>query len=481
VALTETRPDFARREVTAVAGLVGLVLLAFSGRYGYHRDELYFLEAGKHLAWGYPDQPPLVPLIARVMQAISPDSLVLLRLPSTLAATGVVLLAGAMARDLGARRGGQVLAAAATGLCGFVLATGHLLSTATFSLLGWTTMTAILVKVLQGGRPRLWLLLGVVAGVTLQANVLALALVGALGLAIVLVGPRDLFGRVGPYLAVALAGILVAPYLVWQARNGWPQIDVGRSIAAGGSGSSQSRWAFLPFQFLQAGPWLAPLWLTGLRRLFRDETLRCLAVTYAVLAVVFVIGGGKPYYLSGLYPLLFAAGSQRYLDAARRWVVPVLLAASTPVLLIVLPVLPAHDEGPIVAINYDAGETIGWPSYVDQIAAAYHRLPPGTAILTDNYGEAGAIDHYGPQRGLPSAHSGHNAYGDWGPPPGSAPVLAIGLDPALLRASCTEERPLGTLKDPTGIDNDENGTTLVFCSGPVRPWAGLWHRFRHLG
>ncbi|MFL6060617.1 MAG: ArnT family glycosyltransferase [Marmoricola sp.] len=478
---TRDRAAFAAREVGVVASAVGVLLVALAGRYGYHRDELYFLQAGRHLAWGYPDQPPLVPLVAHVMDTIAPGSLVVLRLPSALAATAIVVIAGLIARELGARRSGQVVAAASTGLSGVVLGTGHLLSTATISMLGWACATLLLVRLLQGTSGlRDWWVLGALAGATMQANLLIVALVAALGVAVLVVGPRELFARAGPYLAVLVAAVVVAPYVVWQAAHGFPQVHIADSIANGGSGSSQSRWAFLPFQLLQQGPPLAPLWITGLVVLLRDRTLRVLGLTYLVLAVLFLVAGGKPYYLSGLYPLLLAAGAQPFLDRVRSWVVPVLLVASLPTVVIVLPVLPAHDENGIVALNYDAGETIGWPAYVDQVAAVYRTLPAGTAILTGNYGEAGAVDRYGGSRGLPAAYSGHMGFWFWGPPPGSVPVLAIGIDPVLLSSSCASTTVVGKLHEVHGIENDEDGTPLVLCSAPRRPWAGLWKRFeRH--
>jgi 4-amino-4-deoxy-L-arabinose transferase-like glycosyltransferase len=485
---TASREPFASREVGAVAVIVGLVLLALSGRYGYHRDELYFLQCGHHLAWGYPDQPPMVPLLARAMDALAANSLVVLRLPSDVAAAIVVFVAGLMARDLRARRGGQVIAAVATALCGFVLATGHLLSTSTFSLLGWTLVTALLVRVLTGcAGARVWLALGLAAGLTAQANVLDLALVAGFGVAVVMVGPRSLFRQVGPYAAVGITLAISAPYLIWQARNGFPQVEIAHSIADGGSGSSQSRWLFLPFQILQVGPWLAPIWIVGLVRLWKEPRLRSLSATYGVLAVVFLIGGGKPYYLSGLYPLLFAAGAQPLLDWGRararpaRWVTPALLVLSTPGLIFVLPLLPVRDAGIAIAVNSDVGETIGWPSYVDQIAAAYAGLPAGTEILTHNYGEAGAVDRFGPEHDLPAAFSGHNAFATWGPPPGSAPVLAVGMPAARLALICTHLRDVGALRETDGVDNDENGASLTFCEAPVEPWAVLWPRLTRLG
>jgi 4-amino-4-deoxy-L-arabinose transferase-like glycosyltransferase len=470
-----------RRPELLVAGALGVLLLATSGRYGYHRDELYFLEAGRHLAWGYPDQPPLVPALARLMSVLLPDSPTTLRLPSTAAAMVVVALAGAMARRLGAERDGQLLAALAIAICGFLLGMGHLLSTSTLDLLGWALLTYLLLWIVQGGDPRLWLLAGLVAGFTLQANVLVGFLLAGFVASLVLVGPRRLLRSPWPWAAAGLALLIGLPYLLWQAGHDWPQLDVARGIAAGDSGSSASRAAFLPLLLLQVGPWLLPIWWWGLVRLARDRTLRCFAVTFVLLLVVFVAAGGKPYYLAGLFPLLFAAGAQPLLDGVRRrWVAPVLLVLSAPAVVFTLPVLPVSAVDPVIAVNYDAGETIGWPQLARQVAAAYDRLPRGTAIVTANYGQAGALDRYGAALGLPSPASGHNGYAAWGHPPGSQPALVVGIDPALLRRSCAELRSVGHLSSPSDVDNDENGTALDYCV-PARSWRALWPAFTHVG
>lgn len=472
---------FARGPVLGIAAVVGVALLLLSGRYGYHRDELYFLEAGRHLAWGYPDQPPLTPLLARLADLVAPGSLVVLRLPSTLSAAAVVVLAGLIARDLGARRSGQTVAAVAVGLSGFVPAMGHLLSTATTAFLGGTVLTFLLQRLLRGrGGTRTWLLAGAVAGVTMQANVVVIGILAAFGVAVLLVGPRQLFREPGPYLAVGAALLIVAPYLVWQGQHDWPQWDVAREITDGGSGTSAPRSLFLPFQLLQVGPWLAPFWIFGLVRLLRDHRLRTLGMTYLVLLVLVLAVGGKPYYLSGLYPLLIAAGAQPLLDRVWRWVVPALLVLSTPVIVFALPVLPVKHAGVVVAVNYDVGETIGWPDLVEQIAAVHRTLPPGSAILTGNYGLAGAVDRYGPDRGLSRAYSGHNGYAAWGPPQTST-VLAVGIDPAVLGRAFTSVEPAGVLRNRWDIDNDEDGTQLYVCTGPRSTWVELWSEFIRIG
>jgi hypothetical protein len=431
-----------------------LVLLAVSGRYGYHRDELYFLAAGRHLAFGYPDQPPLTPLLARLFDT---GSLVVLRLPSDLMAAAVVLLAGLMAERLGAHRSGQWFASGATAIGGLVLGVGHLLSTATAELLGWTLITYLALRILQGGDRRLWLLVGLVGGVTFQAN----TLVGFLLVALALTRPRD----PGPWVAGAITLVIGAPYLLWQARHDWPQLDVARDIAAGGSTSSIPRALFLLFVVLQIGPWLLPVWVTGLRRLLRDQTLRCFPLAFLGLAVTFLALGGKPYYLGGLVPVLLAAGAQPVVDRTRRWVPATLLALSAPSLFFALPLLPVSAADPVIAVNPDAGNTIGWASFADQVSQRASNI-----VITSNYGEAGALQRYTSLR----VYSGHNGYGLWDTPPGSAPALLVGVRPTF----CATSHVVGKIRMP--VDNDENDVTLRACL-PRAPWAQLWPQVRHIG
>jgi len=446
-----------------VATITGIVLLVLSGRYGYHRDELYFLAAGRHLAWGYPDQPPLTPLLARAMSGIASHSLVVLRLPSTLSAAAVVLLAGLMAERLGAQRSGQWVASIATALCGLVLGVGHLLSTATTALLGEVLITYLVLRLLQGGDRRLWLLVGVAGGLTFQANVL----VGFVLLALALALPR----RPGPWVAGALTLAIGLPYLVWQAQHDWPQHEIARNIAAGGSGSSVPRSLFLVMLVLQIGPWLLPIWWLGLRRLLRDRRLRCFGLAFVGLVVLFVALGGKPYYVGGLVPLLLAAGAQPTVDRFPRAAVVAMLALSSPALLFTLPVLPASQTGAVIPVNNDVGETIGWPSFVRQVEAA---VPPGAVVVTSNYGEAGALDRYG---SVP-AFSGHNGYGLWRIPPGSTTALTVGMDRRLLDRICSHVQQVGHVQ--SAVDTDEDGAVLATCT-PREPWSRLWPEVRHLG
>ncbi|MEV4236273.1 glycosyltransferase family 39 protein [Nocardia sp. NPDC049737] len=512
-------PKVVGRPLCVVAVLFAALLTAFAPRYGYHRDELYFLASGRHPDWGYPDQPPLTPLLARAMSAIDADSLLLLRLPSVLAATFVVVAAGLMARELGGGRGAQVLASVAVASAAMVMGIGHLLSTASFDMAAWALvclLVLVLLRGAEGGAERLgqraradgcagggvpaapngcsgvgrwWLGVGLVVGIGLQNKALLIFPVVALTLALVLVGPRKIFGTKYFPMAVGLAFVIWLPYLLWQWCNGWPQWEMSRAIAGGSSGTSDSPVMFMLSQFGLMGPLLLPLWAFGLWRLWRDPRRRAFPVAYAVLFAVFLVSGGKAYYLGGMYPILLAAGAvpvaARLGDRRARWaavgsVIAVNAIVSAVLFLPVLPVAALRDS-PVLAINYDAGETIGWPQFVHRIAEVRATLGPDTAILTDNYGEAGAIERFGGEYGLPTPHSGHNSYWWWGPPSDTASaVIVVGLDRDHLTGYFAEVQPAGYIDNGLGIDNDEQGQPLFICRKPRAPMSEMWPAAKHL-
>jgi hypothetical protein len=492
------RPPIAWRSLGAIGGSVAVVLVAASGRYGYHRDELYFLQAGQHLSFGYVDQPPLTPVLARVATELFGDSLVGLRLVSALAAGAAVLLTGLIAREFGGGRGAQALAAGCLAVSAFLLAVGHLLSTSTFDLLAWTALSWLVVRALRDGGP-VWAAVGVVAGIGLQNKTLMAFLLVGLAVGVLVAGPRRRLRGRWPWLAAVIAVVVWTPALVWQARHGWPQLELSEAIAAGSSGTSEPRELFLPMQLVLISPMLVPVWVAGLWRLARSPALRAyrsFAVAYLVLAAVFLVTGGKPYYLAGLYPVLLAAGAEptlRWCRAGASRLRPVLLGASVALSALVagvlmLPVVPVGSLGetPIVDINYDAGETVGWPGLVRTVAGVHRSLSPAekdkTTIVARNYGQAGAVDRFGPELALPRAYSGHNSYALWGPPPENATIaIVIGYDQATLRSWFGSIEEVALVDNGVDLDNDEQGTPIWLCRNRLAAWSQIWPDMRRLG
>ncbi len=478
--------------LATIAVAVGALLIAFAGGYGYHRDELYFLAAGHHLAWAYPDQGLLTPLIARAMDGLAPGSLTLLRLPSALMAAGTVFTTGLTAYELGGGRRAQLIACACAAVSSVTLVVGHLLSTTTFDLLAWAVVCWLVVRILRTGEARLWLAVGSVGGLALLNKPLIAAYFLTLGFALVTVGPRrSLRNRWLPAAAV-IAAALWSPWLIWQAGHAWPQLHISSAIANGGSTSSQPRWAFLPYQLLLVSPVLAPVWIAGLIDLLRSSRLlrfRSLGCVWLLLAGLFLITGGKPYYLAGMFPVLLAAGSLRVAEwtsdagrRARRVALVVGIGLSGLVsAVIALPLLPPGDAAPAVAMNADAGETIGWPELVHDVSRVYWSVGGQAVILTENYGEAGAVDRYGPGLGLPSAYSGHNGFADWGPPPVRLRrAIAVGFAASSLRQWFGICITAARVRNDAGISNEEERAPIEICSEPRLPWSTLWPKLRHL-
>ena len=240
-----------------------------------------------------------------------------------------------------------------------------------------------------------------------------------MALTLLAVGPRaplrTWWAAGGVLAAVALA----APYVIWQQQHGWPQLTVAHNIAGSAEGG---RVGFVPFQLVMVSPALVPVWVAGLLAPFRRAALRPLRfvpLDLRPLAVVYIVGDGKAYYLASLYPVVLGLGALPVADwAARRspartWLLGIAIALSAAFsALLALPLLPVRDlQGSIVmALNPDQGETVGWPRFVQTMDGAWRQIPLGerrqTAIFTGNYGEAGAIDLLGHRSACPGRTAG---------------------------------------------------------------------------
>ncbi|GAA3458081.1 ArnT family glycosyltransferase [Saccharothrix longispora] len=486
------------RWVVGVPVAVAAVLVAFAGGYGYHGDELYFLAAGRHLAWGYPDQPPLTPFLAALADAVAPDSLVALRVPAAVAAGGTVLFVGLLAREMGGGRRAQLVAVLGAALSGPVLVPGHMLHTTTIDICLSAALAWLVARVVRTGDRRLLLVAGAVLGAgLLNKYQIAVVAVGAVvGLA--LVGPRSVLRGPWPAAGALLALLLWSPNLLWQFEHGWPQLEMAAVIS--GNGGNGARVAFLPAQLLYVGPLLVPLWVAGLVRLLRSpdaRPFRFLGVAWVLLVVVFVLAAGSPMYLFGAYPALLAAGGLA-VDGwlargarARGIVVGTSLIASAAFIVpLALPVVPVDhlDDIPVLELNGLTAEQFGWPELARTVADVHRSLPaPGnTAVVTENFGEAAALERYGRDLGLPTVHSGYRGYGYWGHPPDTATAALIVRPgtrpgpPRWARDACRDLRVVATTRNDRGVDNKEQDGRVWLCEGIAEPWADLWPRIRHL-
>ncbi len=483
------RPKFAAWEIGAVVAALVILLLIMVNRYGPHRDELYFVSAGQRLAWGYPDQPIFAPLIARLATELAPQNLLALRLPSLLAMALLVVCAAAFARLLDGGRAAQLLTAITVAASVVIVTLGHRLSTATFDTLTWTAVLLVVGYALHDDRPRLWLLAGVLAGLGLNNKTAVVVLLFALLVGVLLVpGCRSQLRTAYPWLGGLIATLLWLPNLVWQLRNGWPVLALGADIADEFGGLA-GRLGLLGQALAMFSPVIAVVWIYGLVQLFREPAwakLRPIGMAFLVATAVFLVAGGKGYYLAGAIVPLVAAGCTAL---AARWPARRLIAAGVVLALSAavawpafVPVLPVRTYASSFypALDSDQLETIGWPEFAGTVRATVESLPADeqttAVVFTRNYGEAGALEWYG--LGKP-VFSGHNAFGDWGPPlEGARPVIVIGLtDPA---ANFTDCHITAMINNNAGADNEERGRPIWVCSGPQGGWAEQWPRLVHL-
>ncbi len=479
--------------VLLVAGLMVAALLAVSGAYGFHRDELYFIVAGRHPAFGYPDQPPLTPLLSAASVAVLGLSPTAVRVLPALAMGITVILTALIARDLGGTRRAQLLAAITVALSGY-LSAGHLDSTATFDLLFWALILWLLVKLLAGGDRRLWLAEGVIIGVGLEnKDTLLLLCVGLLA-GVVLARRWDIVRSPWVWAAAGIALLIWAPNLAWQAMHDFPQLTMAHVIAGS---AAANRSGIVPVLWLLAGPILFPVAVAGFLWLLLAKAAapwRAIAVTAIAMLVLVAASGGKAYYAVGILPVFMAAGAillDRWLTRGRRHLrtaefIAAAALSGALVAYLTLPVLPVATFASTSLPEQipTSAEQIGWPQLVATVQQVVATLPAEerahAIILTGNYGEAGALELLG--KGLPPIYSGHNGFWYWGPPPADRTVVVHVGDWTAADWSpyFTECRTVARIDNGLGIDNQEQGQTISVCSGLRLPWTVIWPRLRHL-
>jgi hypothetical protein len=479
-ALTRPIPrtlPFARGPVLSIAAVVGATQLAASVGGAYWFDEVYMLAIGRHhLDWGSADQPPLTPLLAALMDAIAPGSVVALRLPAVLATAAAVIVAALVARELGGDRRAQTLTAGAQATTLWITLAGHWLTPYALEPVQWLVLGWLLVRWIRLRDDRLLLALGATAGIAAQTKFQVLLLAAVLLAAVLVCGPRELLRRPLLWAGAGIGALIALPTLVWQAVNGWPQLQMTGVVASEADALYGGRTGVAVLLIGSAGLAGTALLLYGLWVLLSADEMRpyrFFAVTFVVLYAVFVVVPGRPYYLGGLYGIIAAAGAlglQRRREAGRKrfswaaWPAYALSAAAAGGLLL-------FSATTITATSDDIGEAIA-----RRTAAAYHHLPTDvrehTALIGGSYIVAAYLDGYSLQYDLPEAYSGNRGYGWFPPPPeGDDTVLFVGRDPGDLRSYFADVRMVA--------DGGQDASVWL-CTGRQEPWAELWPRLRTL-
>ncbi|HEX9234428.1 MAG TPA: glycosyltransferase family 39 protein [Candidatus Acidoferrum sp.] len=483
-----------------VAALTVVVHWITGHQYGFHRDELATLEDARHLDWGFVAYPPVAPFFARLSLMLFGTSLAGFRFFAAVAEAIAVVLTGLMAREMGGRRGAQFVAAAAA--IPFCLAGGALMQYVSFDYLFWVLTAYFVVKLLNTEDPRWWIAIGACIGLGLETKyTMGFFAIGIVA-AVVLTDARRYLKSKWLWYGVALSILILLPNLIWQARNHFISLDFLQHIHARDVRIGRTK-NFLPEQ-LQFTLFGFVLFLAGLYfTLFsRDgKRFRMLGWMYLTPLVIFVIAKGRAYYLAAAYPMLYAAGSvwvERALvcvGSTLQKLIRVLVWAAllTDVVImgaITLPIAPANSTWAAHAmkINGDFCEELGWPELVQTIAeirdslSAEERAQLG--ILTGNYGEAGAVNLYGAQFGLPRAISGVNSfwqrgYGD--PPPQT--LIVVGADLDDLQGEFASCRLAADIWNRFGVENEEtrDHPNIFVCHTLRKPWPEFWKTFRYFG
>ncbi len=470
------------------------------GRYGFHRDELATLDDARHLAWGYVAYPPVTPFFARLSLMLFGTSLAGFRFFAALADAVAVVLTGLMARDLGGRRGAQIVAAVAT--LPFCLVGGSLMQYVSFDYLFWVLTAYFVIRLLRTNDPRWWLAIGCAIGLGMMSKYAMPFLVAGLLVGVLLTENRRHLASKWLWYGVAIALLIFLPNLLWQIRHDFVSIQFLRSIHARDIRIGRAR-NFLPGQ-LQLTLLAAPLWIAGLFACFFSrewKKFRVIGWMYVVPLLLFVILKGRAYYMAGAYPMLYAAGSvwgEKWLSSLRRGRVitvgvlvwSALLADVALAGALALPIAPVGSRWWKVVLKTDGDlrEEFGWHELVQTVAEIRDSLPAQDrarlGILAGNYGEAGAVDLYGPRYGLPTAISGVNSYwmrGYGNPAPQT--LIVIGLPLGFLQRHFESCQLAAHTWNRYGVENEETQEhpDIFVCRGLRGSWPAFWSKFRYYG
>jgi 4-amino-4-deoxy-L-arabinose transferase-like glycosyltransferase len=432
--------------VLCIAAAKLLVHLYAGRNYGYFIDELYYLDCAHNLAWGYVDQPPLIAGIARLGALLWGESLPAIHFLPALAGVGKVILTGLIARELGGGRFAQGLAALAVLAAPGFLGMDNLLSMNAFEPLFWLGCAYVVLRIVNTGDQKLWLWVGLWSGLGLLNKHSMLIFGFGMVIGLVLTRERRSFRSRWIWLGGLLALLIFLPNLIWNIQHHFPFLELQRNIRNDGRNVMLSPLAFFYQETLSMLPLTLPIWLGGLWFYFfsdKGKPFRVLGWACLVTFAVIYTMNPRVYYLWPAFPILFAGGSvlwESWLSRLRlRWVrfaYPTLMillgAALAPMLIPVLPVdtyiryaaamhleTPAVEKWQLGPLPQIYASEFGWEEMVATVAEVYQSLPPDvrakTAIFAQNFGQAGAIDLFGPKYGLPKAISGHQSYFLWGP------------------------------------------------------------------
>ena len=509
------RDDPQSRQLPLATGTLAILALAtlalhaaFAHRYGYFRDELYYIACGRRLAWGYVDHPPMIALIAAFATRVLGGSLLALRILPALAHAALVFVSGVIAQRLGGGRFAQGLAALAVLVGPVYLGSADALNMNPFDQLLWGACMLVIAGALARGVGPSWVVLGALMGLGLMTKHSSAFFIAAFGAALILAPKRAWLRTRGPWLALLIAVLVMTPNLAWEIRHHWPTLEFLHNASAH-KNYAAPLLGFLAAQALIIGPLSVVLvaaglpWLLGARA---GAPFRVLGVAFVAVFVLLFAMKAKHYYLAPAYPVVFAAGAvalERLTASRWRWARPAYLAllAATGLALVpfTIPVLepaaleryiawlgiqePQSERHRPARLPQQYADMFGWKEMTAKVAEIYHRLPPAEQrrciVFASNYGEAGALEWFGPAYGLPKVASGHNSYLLWGPPDTAADiVITVGEDSIDVAKSLRVVERAGVFSNDWNMPY-ESDLPILIGRRLRMPWRELWPRTKH--
>ena len=484
-----------------------LLHLLTATRYGIFRDEMYYFACSEHMAWGYVDQPPAIALVVWIVRHTLGDSLFALRFLPALAGGALVWLSGLLTRELGGRRFAQFLAALAVLPVPIYLILHHWITMNAFEPLIWMGCIWCVLRGINTGRNGYWIWFGVIAGAGFETKYSIVFLLLGLLVGLLATPERRFLAKRELWLGALAALLIFLPNFIWLVLHNFPFLELMHNIRMSSRDVVRGPVAFIADQAGILHPILLPLWVGGLIWLFfgrEGRRYRVLGWTYVIMLATFIVLKGKNYYLAPIYPMLFAAGAvafERLTRARFTWLrgIYIVIVVITGALLapLFLPILPVetylryqkalHVEPP-KAENQPTGplpqyfaDEFGWEDMVREVARIYGGLSPEerakTAIFANNYGEAGAIDYFGPKYGLPKAISGHQTYWYWGPRNYTGEIMIVlGSDGRGDREHFQSVEVAGRAYNPfSRLDERYN---IFLCRGLKWDFKDVWPRIK---
>jgi 4-amino-4-deoxy-L-arabinose transferase-like glycosyltransferase len=485
----------------ALAKLVFHILT--NGQYGFHRDELATVDDARYLAWGYVAYPPLTPFVARMAFVLFGPSLTGLRFFGALAQSIAIVLAGLMARELGGGRWAQIVAAVAVAIAPISLAESTLFQYVGLDYLWWVLIAYLTIRLLKSEDPRGWLAIGVVIGLGMLTRYTMAFYVAGIVVGVLLTPARRYLASPWLWGGVALSLVILLPNLIWQVQHNFVSLEFLSSIHTRDVRIGRTEDFWIDQLRLAANPFTIPLWVAGLYfYLFAPagRRYRMLGWMAVVPFALFYISQGRGYYVGPIYPMLLAAGAvsvEHWVSLLSRGrarliegVTFAMLVLGAAILLLLGPYAPINSGLWDVAsqINTDLKEEVGWPELVQTVADIYTALPTEeraqAGILAGNYGEAGAINLYGPGYRLPEAISGIDSYwyrGYGNPPPQT--VVVIGFNRTRVNGIFESCELAGHVANAYGVSNEEtrDHPDIFVCRRPREPWSEFWKDLQSFG